>query len=250
MHLDGDERLDFGAHLAGHLAEDHLHVHVQVGDLGHRVLLHSLVVALLKPIKGLVHLGRPPRLARGDGELRAVLLAPRLARHLRVLVDRHLELVLKLHVAVHHDFLEPVLDGPAAVELLCKVHLLLVRGEHALAHAGLQLGLGIPLPHDAADAVRELGEVLLHGGRELALGERVDEVDLRDEVEARELATLRLEVVGERAVAQLERGEGDLECLVTSILEGRIERVGRVTRVRHLLLERGVDTVEALGILG
>ena len=137
MHLDGDERLDLGAHLAGHLAEDHLHVHVQVGDLGHRVLLHPLVVTLLEPIEGLVHLGRPPCLARGDGELSAKLLAPRLARHLHVLVDRHLELVLELHVAMHHDFLEPVLDGPAAVELLCKVNLLLVRGEHALAHARL-----------------------------------------------------------------------------------------------------------------
>ena len=79
--------------------------------------------------------------------------------------------------------------------------------------------------------------MLLHGGRELALGERVNEVDLRDEVEARELATLRLEVIGERAVAQLERGEGDLEGLVTPIFEGRFERVGRVRRVGHLLLE-------------
>ena len=81
------------------------------------------------------------------------------------------------------------------------------------------------------------------------LGQHVDEIDRADEVKARELLPLRLEVLGERPVAQLEGGERSHELVLAAVAQARLERVRRLRRVCHLLTEGGVDAVEALRVL-
>ena len=103
VHLDRDERLHLGAHLTRHLTEHQVDVDAQVGDLRGGVVLHRCVVALLEPLEGLVDLGRPPDLARGDAQLRTVLVEPLVARHLNILVESELELVAEVVDAIVHQ---------------------------------------------------------------------------------------------------------------------------------------------------
>eukprot|EP00965_Chrysotila_dentata_P166754 5506558-Pleurochrysis_carterae.AAC.3 len=243
VHVDGDGGLDLGPLLLVELAEHHVRVGGEALHAGLQVLLHGVLVALLQPLERGVDVGRPPDLARGDAELRDEHHDPLLARLLDEDVDRLKESQLEHLLLVVHQAVEPVLNLALAHVALVVRNELLVVGVAACGEPVL-FALVVLGPDDGAGAVGELGKVLLHGGRVPALRENVDEVDRRDEVEARKLLLLHLEVVGERLLAELEVGLALVERLFAPLRRAHLDGRRHGARVGHLLAELGVDAVE------
>ena len=76
-----------------------------------------------------------------------------------------------------------------------------------------------------------------HDGRVVAVGEDVEEVGGRDEVEAGEGESLRLEVLGERLLAQHQRLLERLETVEQLRTVRRVHDVRRLLHFRHQLLK-------------
>lgn len=117
---------------------------------------------------------------------------------LGILVDGVLEFVLD--ALAHHalDLVHPVLDVlVVGVDLLHKVYLLLLGGEHG--DDGLLVG-----ELDGVDVFEDLLEVGLNGSGLLGLGEDLEQIVVGEEVEAGKFLPLLLEVLVEALLNLLE----------------------------------------------
>ena len=138
---------------------------------------------------------------------------------------------------------QPVLNGAFGTTHRLEGELLLLRRDHP-EHLGAARAEG-----ERGRVVEELEHVLLHG-RRVGGAQDLQQLVVREEIEAGERGSLRLEVVGERLLARLEVTEEARERRESALGRARLEHVGVLLRLRHDLLEGRVDAVELFGLLG
>ena len=237
--VDGDDRLEVGALVARQLArrqDDHLGQHLPHALLR---LVHDVLLRLGGD-QGRLHLPGPLQLHAQE-------------RHLGREAEDELVALLRLHVArrslddrldrvLHpvHQALEPDLDRTRGVDgVLHRDHLLLPR-----LHLD-DLRLVLLVERDGRDGVEEARlEVGLH-----LLGVRPDRQHLqqrrvRNEVEARELGTLVLQVAAQGLLAQLQLlGDVGQHALERLVRETRLDDALVLLRRRHHLRRRAGSDV-------
>ena len=210
------ELLELALHHGDHAGEHH--------ELERVVRLERVRVgALHQMCERRISAQRPLLLRRHERELRDVVVADPRRAVVAVLaggvvvVDGSAE--LSAHLAAHliDELVEVVLHLAVEREdalVVHLAHLALVGGERDDG----ALRARCPLELHARDALTDGVDVLHHDPRPIAVGQDVEEHDLRGEVEAREDGALRVKEVGEGLLAQLEVGRDALESLQQPVL--------------------------------
>ena len=250
VHVDRHHGLDLGAvHLGAEVREaparqraQH-HVRLLVRDL-ERVLVLLAHGERRVDVRRPHHLDAEQRVLRADG---VVELLER--EHVRAhdaeldgrLLEPHLHGALHLDEHVH----EPVLDVAGHLDGLAEHDDLL--GAALAAHHALDDELVLLVVDHVADGVEDLLVVLLHLQRVRALREDLQQHRVRDEVEARELVALLLEVALERLLALLELVEHAGQAHGQHLVGAGVDDDLLLARALHDGREVLVDLLELLG---
>ena len=212
------------------------------------VVLARIVVAFLELLEHAVDVVGVDDTRDQDAHLCALVNCPLVARLVLVCLVAIGLVPAQARAHPLHDLVEPDLDRTIAQARLVEFHELFRPIDHPQRGLGRRAVL-VHLVPNLVDRVEVLGEVLLQQPRRAALGQNVEQVSTRNEVEARERELLGLQVVVQRLLAELQVLEHRVEQLLHAFLLGQLDRVEDLLRFLHQLLPVAVDAVEPLRIL-
>ena len=247
--LHRDERDEPLAHDLGQRVADHLGHAVEEADLLLLGLLHRVLRAARDRDERLRAVGRPLDRARRDEQLALPVVDPLL---LLAAVARDRAGEQLLHAEEHRllELAEPDLDRAVEHDVRDERGRLALGRDHAEA---LEVAVHLLARRDDVhlrEALEVLVHVALHRHRVARLAEDLEQVVVRDEVEARERHALRLEVLVEALLDALELGVHRAHAVEHARLLALADRVRVVGDRAHDRLERVVHLGEERRLLG
>eukprot|EP00982_Pelagococcus_subviridis_P013198 31229-Pelagococcus_subviridis.AAC.10 len=258
VHLDRDQRHHL---LAVHLIELRPRHRDELREVRHPLLLQrsNRLLRRVRIRQRLFALRRPDDAAGADDALPGVFLHPLFFLHPFAVLQRRVQGLFRRRVHRGLDRVEPLLRSAVRGDLVVERNRLAVGGVHRGGAVRASAVLPGRVHLELFDPLEHAFEVRLHVHRVFRLTENLEKIVRRDEVEARELLALLLEVVLQRLLNLLELGFHVRELVQPRVRDrrprlrvrprARLDDVLDLCHLRHVLDERDVHGVEHFALL-